>query len=58
MEAARIKNFICVRPDFDVCVLFTEMAMKSVFSAEYVSLHVRKSNVAAFHLYTNTLGYL
>ncbi|CAI0470208.1 unnamed protein product [Linum tenue] len=28
-----------------------------VFGAEYVSLHVRKSNRAAFHLYTETLGY-
>lgn len=25
--------------------------------AEYVSLHVRKSNRAAFNLYTETLGY-
>ena len=31
--------------------------MKDVFKAEYVSLHVRKSNKAAFHLYTETLGY-
>ncbi|KAE8660729.1 N-alpha-acetyltransferase 11 [Hibiscus syriacus] len=28
-----------------------------VFEAEYVSLHVRKSNRAAFNLYTQTLGY-
>ncbi|KAK4372050.1 hypothetical protein RND71_007434 [Anisodus tanguticus] len=28
-----------------------------VFGAEYVSLHVRKSNRAAFKLYTETLGY-
>lgn len=28
-----------------------------VFGAEYVSLHVRKSNRAAFNLYTETLGY-
>ena len=32
-------------------------AMEEVFNAEYVSLHVRKSNRAAFSLYTNTLGY-
>lgn len=32
-------------------------AMEQVFSAEYVSLHVRKSNRAAFNLYTETLGY-
>ncbi|PIA53020.1 hypothetical protein AQUCO_01000707v1 [Aquilegia coerulea] len=32
-------------------------AMGEVFGAEYVSLHVRRSNRAAFHLYTETLGY-
>ncbi len=26
--------------------------MEDIFEAEYVSLHVRKSNSAAFHLYT------
>jgi len=31
--------------------------MRDVFKAEYCSLHVRKSNTAAFHLYTQTLGY-
>ncbi|KAL9681530.1 hypothetical protein QQ045_013315 [Rhodiola kirilowii] len=31
--------------------------MEQVFGAEYVSLHVRKSNIAAFNLYTQTLGY-
>ncbi|KAJ0802418.1 putative transferase transcription regulator GNAT family [Helianthus annuus] len=30
---------------------------QKVFGAEYVSLHVRKSNRAAFNLYTETLGY-
>ncbi|MFS7923267.1 putative transferase [Helianthus anomalus] len=30
---------------------------QTVFGAEYVSLHVRKSNRAAFNLYTETLGY-
>eukprot|EP00899_Mesostigma_viride_P022657 jgi/Mesvir1/3576/Mv12039-RA.1 len=34
-----------------------QQAMVDVFGAEYVSLHVRKSNRAAFHLYTETLGY-
>ncbi|KAH7440609.1 hypothetical protein KP509_03G001600 [Ceratopteris richardii] len=34
-----------------------QRAMEEVFGAEYVSLHVRKSNRAAFHLYTETLGY-
>lgn len=28
-----------------------------VYEAEYVSLHVRRSNRAAFNLYTETLGY-
>lgn len=32
-------------------------AMEHIFKAEYVSLHVRKSNAGAFHLYTKTLGY-
>lgn len=32
-------------------------AMKETFQAEYASLHVRKSNTAAKHLYINTLGY-
>ena len=32
-------------------------AMAETFAAEYVSLHVRKSNRAAFSLYTTTLGY-
>ncbi|XP_002971862.2 N-terminal acetyltransferase A complex catalytic subunit NAA10 [Selaginella moellendorffii] len=34
-----------------------QRAMQEVFGADYVSLHVRKSNRAAFHLYTETLGY-
>jgi len=32
-------------------------AMVEGFNAKYVSLHVRKSNRAALHLYTNTLGF-
>ncbi len=35
----------------------TERCMEESFAAEYVSLHVRKSNRAAIHLYTQTLGY-
>ncbi|GER45358.1 N-acetyltransferase [Striga asiatica] len=31
--------------------------LTQVYRAEYVSLHVRKSNKAAFNLYTGTLGY-
>lgn len=32
-------------------------AMKEAFNAQYSSLHVRKSNAAAKHLYTKKLGY-
>ncbi|GAA0158264.1 acetyltransferase [Lithospermum erythrorhizon] len=32
-------------------------AMEQIYGAEYVALHVRKSNKAAFNLYTGTLGY-
>lgn len=35
----------------------SQLEMKDVFDAEYVSLHVRKSNRAAFHLYSITLRY-
>lgn len=35
----------------------SQLEMKDVFDAEYVSLHVRKSNRAAFHLYSVTLAY-
>ena len=31
--------------------------MAETFGSEYASLHVRVSNKAAFHLYTETLGY-
>jgi hypothetical protein len=31
--------------------------MAETFAAHYVSLHVRKSNVAALHLYRDTLGF-
>ncbi len=31
--------------------------MEELFDAEFVSLHVRKSNSAAIHLYKNTLGF-
>ncbi|KAL9226461.1 hypothetical protein vseg_002272 [Gypsophila vaccaria] len=34
-----------------------QSAMEHVYGADYVSLHVRKSNRAAFRLYTHTLGY-
>ncbi|KAL9189595.1 hypothetical protein ACHAXT_009270 [Thalassiosira profunda] len=35
----------------------SQREMEEVFGAEYVSLHVRKSNRAAFHLYSETLKY-
>lgn len=35
----------------------SQKEMQDVFEAEYVSLHVRKSNRAAFHLYSVTLSY-
>jgi N-alpha-acetyltransferase 10/11 len=35
----------------------SQQEMEDVFKAEYVSLHVRKSNKAAFHLYSQTLAY-
>lgn len=35
----------------------SQLEMADIFKAEYVSLHVRKSNRAAFHLYTKTLKY-
>jgi len=34
-----------------------QLAMQETFAAEYVSLHVRKSNRAAFALYSSTLGF-
>lgn len=34
-----------------------ERAMVETFGAQYVSLHVRMSNVAALHLYRDTLGF-
>lgn len=38
-------------------MLCANRAMQETFDAKYVSLHVRESNQAAFHLYKNTLGY-
>ena len=35
----------------------SQVEMAQVFGAHYVSLHVRKSNRAAFHLYNETLKY-
>lgn len=35
----------------------SQQEMRDVFYGEYVSLHVRKSNQAAYHLYSITLQY-
>ncbi|KAH6639834.1 N-acetyltransferase complex ARD1 subunit [Boeremia exigua] len=35
----------------------SQRAMAETFSASYVSLHVRMSNLAALHLYRETLGF-
>lgn len=35
----------------------SQVEMEHVFGAHFVSLHVRKSNRAAFHLYNETLQY-
>ena len=35
----------------------SQVEMENVFGAHYVSLHVRKTNRAAFRLYTQTLKY-
>lgn len=35
----------------------SQIEMEEVFGAQFVSLHVRKSNRAAFHLYAETLKY-
>jgi peptide alpha-N-acetyltransferase len=35
----------------------SQLEMQDIFDAEFVSLHVRKSNRAAFHLYSVTLSY-
>lgn len=35
----------------------TEESMSSIYKAKYVSLHVRKSNLAAIGLYRDTLGF-
>ena len=37
--------------------MFVERAMVETYGAQYVSLHVRESNVAALHLYKETLGF-
>ena len=38
-------------------MLQAQKAMKDTFQAQYISLHVRKSNRAALSLYRDTLGF-
>ncbi|KAH0584729.1 hypothetical protein H2248_008001 [Termitomyces sp. 'cryptogamus'] len=38
-------------------MILSQQAMKEIYKAEYVSLHVRKSNKAAIGLYRDTLGF-
>ena len=38
-------------------MLASESQMIQVYNADYVSLHVRETNHAAYHLYTNTLKF-
>nr|GEZ95356.1 N-terminal acetyltransferase A complex catalytic subunit NAA10-like [Tanacetum cinerariifolium] len=44
-------------PNVNLNIMTGSQEVCRVFGAEYVSLHVRKSNRAAFNLYTETLGY-
>lgn len=40
-----------------MCEVWVERAMVETFGAQYVSLHVRVSNIAALRLYRDTLGF-
>lgn len=40
-----------------LCANSVERAMVEIYGADYVTLHVRKSNKAALHLYRDTLGF-
>jgi hypothetical protein len=50
---------MCLQSCISPCAAnpFAERAMAETYQAQYVSLHVRVSNVAALHLYRNTLGF-
>ena len=41
----------------DARLVQLERAMVETFGAQYVSLHVRLANIAALHLYRDTLGF-
>jgi len=38
-------------------MVLSQQAMSEIYKAKYVSLHVRKSNIAAIGLYRDTLGF-
>lgn len=54
---ARIRHLLRFQCHINLWLLFAEARMVEAFDADYVSLHVRRSNRAAFHLYRETLGY-
>jgi ribosomal protein S18 acetylase RimI-like enzyme len=68
MQQSRQSMFLC-RPRLHVISFFwkkidhwehssnSEKAMRDVFGAKYVSLHVRKTNRAALSLYQDALGF-
>ncbi|KAK0196548.1 acyl-CoA N-acyltransferase [Armillaria mellea] len=59
-DASRVHghvNSISVLRSRRLMMLSREKRCRQVFNAEYVSLHVRKSNKAAIGLYRDTLGF-
>ncbi|KAG6860687.1 hypothetical protein C0995_008600 [Termitomyces sp. Mi166 len=55
MMLSRMSHFH--EKELTLTVRGVEQAMKEVYKANYVSLHVRKSNKAAIGLYRDTLGF-
>ena len=55
MVQSRKLASLAFAPHVDYC--FAEEAMATVYKAQHVSLHVRKSNRAALGLYRDTLGF-
>ncbi|KAG5035080.1 N-terminal acetyltransferase A complex catalytic subunit NAA10 [Glycine soja] len=53
----RIVGYVLAKMEEETTDCHGHITSLAVFGAEYVSLHVRKSNRAAFNLYTETLGY-
>jgi hypothetical protein len=54
MRQSRALPFPLIPQLLTICA---ERAMAETYGAHYVSLHVRVSNVAALHLYRDTLGF-